>query len=262
MDRTAFYAALRSRASTAFGTSLSQKQVDGCETLLHEGESRGSRLPCLAYVLATAYHETAHTMQPIEEYGKGRGRKYGVPAGPYGKVYYGRGYVQLTWLENYQKAGDKLAVNLVKYPEQALKPDIAAEILFTGMEEGWFAGDKAGRHTLDRYINVLATDYVGARRIVNGTDKASLIAGYARDFEAALKAAGYTSQKPSTGPVHGPPPLGTPIPGAQPAPALEKPETVVVTIRDPKPQQSKNRLLALIIDALLAVGKLFQKKEH
>lgn len=68
--------------------------------------------------------------------------------------------------------------------------------------------------------------------------------------------------KPSAGPVHGPPPLGTPIPGAQPASAPEKPETVVVTVPDPKPSQSKNRLLAIIIDAILAVGKLFQKKEH
>lgn len=186
MDRSRFYAALRSRASTAFGTSLSQKQVDGCETLLSEGKRRGSRLPCLAYVLATAYHDTAHTMQPIEEYGKGKGRKYGVPAGPYGKVYYGRGYVQLTWLENYQKAGDKLAVNLVKFPEQALKPDIAAEILFTGMEEGWFTGKKLGD-----YINATGCDYRNARRVVNGTDHAAQIAANAVKYEAALRAAGY-----------------------------------------------------------------------
>lgn len=247
MNRTAFYAALRSRASTVFGTSLSQGQVNGCETLLDEGASRGSRLPCLAYVLATAYHETAHTMQPIEEYGKGKGRPYGKPAGPYGKAYYGRGYVQLTWLANYQKAGEKLTINLVKFPEQALKPDIAAEILFTGMEDGWFTGKK-----LDDYLNLLASDYVGARRIVNGTDKASLIAGYARDFEAALKAAGYTSQKPSSGPVYGPPPLGTPIPGAQPAPAPAKPGVELRSSpAEPAPQASiLGRLLAWLISFL------------
>ena len=245
MNRAAFYASLRQRSSTVFGTSLSQGQVNGCETLLSEGESRGSRLPCLAYVLATAYHETAHTMQPIEEYGKGKGRKYGVPAGPYGKVYYGRGYVQLTWLENYQKAGEKLAVNLVKYPEQALKPDIAAEILFAGMEEGWFTGKK-----LDDYLTVLATDYVGARRIVNGTDKASLIAGYARDFETALKAAGYTSQKPSTGPVSGPPPLGTPIPGdTQPSEPVASPAPPVA---DPVPTPDQKLTLVQIIAAAFA----------
>ena len=226
MDRTAFYAALRQRTSGVFGTSLSQGQVDGCEVILNEAERRGTRLPCLAYVLATAYHETAHTMQPIEEYGRGKGRKYGAPAGPYGKVYFGRGYVQLTWLENYQKAGEKLGVNLVKFPEQALKPSVAAEIMFTGMEQGWFAGDKIGRHMLDRHLNIAATDYVGARRIINGTDKASLIAGYARAFESALKAAGYSSQKPKPGPVSGPPALGTPIPGAIP-PAKPGPRPVL-----------------------------------
>lgn len=254
MNRTAFYAALRQRSSTVFGTSLSQGQVNGCETLLSEGEGRGSRLPCLAYVLATAYHETAHTMQPVEEYGKGRGRKYGVPAGPYGKVYYGRGYVQLTWLENYQKAGEKLAINLVKYPEQALKPDIAAEILFAGMEEGWFTGKK-----LDDYLTVVATDYVGARRIVNGTDKASLIAGYARDFETALKAAGYTSQKPSAGPVSGPPPLGTPIPGTKPyEPPLASPAPPVA---DPAPKATPDQKLTLAQIIAAAFAWLFPGKK-
>ncbi len=46
-------------------------------------------------------------MQPIEEYGRGKGRKYGAPAGPYGKIYFGRGYVQLTWLEPGYQERDK-----------------------------------------------------------------------------------------------------------------------------------------------------------
>lgn len=244
MDRTAFYAALRSRASTVFGTSLSQGQVNGCETLLDEGDARKSRLPCLAYVLATAYHETAHTMQPIEEYGKGKGKAYGKPAGPYGKVYYGRGYVQLTWLDNYQKAGEKLSVNLVKFPEQALNPKIASEILFASMEQGWFTGRK-----LDDYLTALATDYVGARRIVNGTDKASLIAGYAKAFETALKAAGYSSQKPQ------------PLP---PQPAQEAPKPVPAPPEPPKAQPApapapvaKRTLLQIIIDL---IAKLLGRK--
>lgn len=242
MNRTAFYAALRQRSSTVFGTSLSQGQVNGCETLLDAGEKRYSRLPCLAYVLATAYHETAHTMQPIEEYGKGKGKPYGKPAGPYGKRFFGRGYVQLTWLANYQKAGEKLGVNLVKFPEQALKPDIAAEILFAGMEQGWFTGKK-----LDDYLNLLATDYVGARRIVNGTDRASLIAGYARAFEAALKAAGYSSQRPQPGPVSGPPPLGTPIPGDAQQTTMEPTSATM----EPTPMVPKRSFWAVLADLIL-----------
>src|SRR6185312_11282560 len=75
---------------------------------------------------------------------------------------------------------------------------------------------------------VLATDYVGARRIINGTDKASLIAGYAKAFETALKAAGYSSLKPSPGPISGPPSLDTPIPGAiQPAKPIAPPVPTV-----------------------------------
>ncbi|TOE35570.1 hypothetical protein CGJ43_25525, partial [Vibrio parahaemolyticus] len=61
-------------------------------------------LQYLAYVLATTYHETGHTMKPIEEWGKGQGRPYGEPDPETGQTYYGRGYVQLTWLANYIKA--------------------------------------------------------------------------------------------------------------------------------------------------------------
>jgi hypothetical protein len=66
----------------------------------------GKKIPIswLAYVLATVYHETASTMEPIEEYGKGAGHSYGEPDPETGQVYDGRGYVQLTWKDNYQKA--------------------------------------------------------------------------------------------------------------------------------------------------------------
>lgn len=244
MDRSKFYASLRQRASGVFGTSLSQSQVDGCEALLNEGQSRGVQLRQLAYVLATAYHETAHTMKPIEEYGKGRGRPYGKPAGPYGKLYFGRGYVQLTWLANYQKAGEKLSVNLVKFPEQALAPEIAAEIIFAGMSEGWFTGKK-----LSDYIDGDHIDYSGARRIVNGTDRALYIAGYAKAFETALRSGGYVGQapKPSPGPIFGPPPLGTPIPGTvKPAEPVAPPAPPVAAKPSPGKTAAAAGFLAII----------------
>jgi putative chitinase len=159
----------------AFGP-LSQTQVDGCNVLLKatEGLSTMHR----AYILATAYHETAHTMQPIEEYGKGAGKSYGQPAGAYGKRYYGRGYVQLTHLSNYQKASLATGRDLVRYPEQAMDPDVAADIIVRGMSQGWFTGKKMSDFTTYRYM----------RLVVNGMDKADLIASYANTFERALKA--------------------------------------------------------------------------
>lgn len=157
-----------------FHNKLSQSQVDGINNLLEV--TKGQPVKHRAYMLATAYWETAKTMQPIEEYGKGRGRPYGKPTGPYNKIYYGRGYVQLTWYDNYKEAEDKLHFDLVQRPELALKPDIAAKIMLLGMTEGWFTG-----HKLSDY-----SDYKSMRRIINGTDKAALIASYAEVFERAL----------------------------------------------------------------------------
>jgi len=181
MDRAAFYAAVR----PIYGP-LEQKQVDGFEAILDEAVKRQTPLQHLAYMLATAWHETGFKMQPVEEIGKGRGRKYGHPAGPYNKVYYGRGFVQLTWLTNYEHAGEKLGINLIQFPEKALDCDTAAEIMFAGMTQGWFTGKK-----LSNYIGPNGADYKNARRIINGIDCAEKIAGHARSFEHALRAAGY-----------------------------------------------------------------------
>ena len=184
-----FFDYLRKRDSGLFGTSLSQRQVDGLNTLLDaiKGLPRSHQ----AYLLATAYHETARTMQPIAEYGKGKGRPYGKP-GIYGQAQYGRGYVQLTWDANYQKADERLGLRgaLLENFDLAMRPDIAAKILVRGGQEGWFTGKKLSDY--------LPGDYVGARRIVNGTDKAEMIAGYARAFEAALAAVPHVSETPET----------------------------------------------------------------
>ncbi|GAA0247112.1 hypothetical protein LNAOJCKE_0427 [Methylorubrum aminovorans] len=174
---------------------MSQSHVDGLNHLLDTWESAYGAYPraYLAYALATTFHETARTMRPIEEYGKGKGRKYGVAVN--GRVYYGRGYVQLTWDYNYKKAGSKLSVDLLNKPELALDPVIAAKIMYAGMIEGWFTGKK-----LSDYID--RSDAVGARRIINGTDKAALIAGYHARFLAALDAS--FDRSPAAAPVTGP----------------------------------------------------------
>ena len=87
----------------------------------------------LAYILATAYHETAHTMRPIREYG---GETYLKKKKYY--PYVGMGYVQLTWDYNYKKASDKLGVDFLKNPKLLLESKYAAPIIVIGMMEGWF----------------------------------------------------------------------------------------------------------------------------
>jgi len=134
-----------------------------------------------AYMLATVRHECQRTWRPIEEYGKGSGRKYGLPA-KNGKVYYGRGYVQLTWAENYQAMGQALGVDLYGKPELACNPDIAYKIMSRGMRKGSFTGVK-----LSTYINGEECDYPHARKIINGMDCAEMIAGYAVEFERMLR---------------------------------------------------------------------------
>ncbi|MGX9455526.1 peptidoglycan-binding protein [Photobacterium damselae subsp. damselae] len=143
----------------------------------------------LAYILATVYHETAFTMASIEEYGKGKGHEYGKPHPVTGKLYYGRTYPQITWYENYKKAAENIvdlnmahSVDLVNEPELALNPFYGAQITLFGMMQGWFTGKK-----LADYWNHGQFDYVGARRIINGTDKAQTIAGYAREIESAIE---------------------------------------------------------------------------
>lgn len=150
-----------------------------------------------AYVLATAFWETARTMKPVREYGGEtylRGKKY--------YPYVGMGYVQLTWRENYEKAGKKLGADFVSNPKLLLEPRYAAPILVIGMKEGWLTGKR-----LDQYITLSRSDFTGARRVVNGTDKAAEIAKLARGYDAALLAEGYGVDVPAKPDAPEPPPV-------------------------------------------------------
>ncbi len=178
MNRKVFYDAMR---QTLFG-QITQQQVDGMENILNEWEARGlDDFRWLAYILATTYHETGHTMQPIEEWGKGRKHRYGQPDPETGQTYYGRGYVQLTHKRNYQTFADRMSIDLVQRPALALEPDHAVKILFDGMINGLYTG--VG---LPRYFEK-STDWVEARRIVNGEDRKHEIADIAKAFHAALQ---------------------------------------------------------------------------
>lgn len=172
INRTFFFDYAR---TTLFGGKLRTGQVAGMTLLLDTWEKDHAAKDdrWLAYILATVHHETDQTFRPIEEYGKGRGKTY--------PPYYGRGYCQLTWDYNYDKFGKLLQIDLLGRPELALDPAHAAPILFVGMIRGLYSGKKLGD-----YIGGAKCNWVGARRIVNGTDKAHAIAEYARRFYAAI----------------------------------------------------------------------------
>lgn len=179
INRKFFFDYIRQRLH--FGR-LKQSQVNGYNYMLDYWETEQLKdVRWLAYALATTYHETDKTIRAIREYGKGRGRKYGIPDAETGQVYYGRGYVQLTWKTNYQKYTDILGIDLVNNPDLALDQEVATKILFHGMINGTFTG-KALRH----YFNENKSDWYNARRIINGTDKMYLIGDYAKEFFAAI----------------------------------------------------------------------------
>jgi len=185
-----------------FQGRLGVRQVEGIETILRCFEVRSSSqdLRPLAYILATAHHETGRSFQPIREWGSKTylTRNYdmagdrprlakanGNTVAGDGIRYAGRGFVQLTWRNNYRRVGEKLGIDLEDMPQLALELDVAASILVRGMQEGWFTGRR-----LDQYFNETTEDWINARRIVNGTDKAKPIAAYGQAFLAVLKSAG------------------------------------------------------------------------
>lgn len=242
MDRTRFYAVLRARDSGVFGTSLSTKQVEGIERILDEGQRRGTPLRHLAYILATAYHETGGRMQPVEEnlrYSAARlmqvwpkrfpslsvAQQYAnnpqalankVYGGRLGNVnpndgwqFRGRGLVQITGRDNYRKFGIEAS------PDDASEPGTAVRILFDGMVDGKFTGKK-----LSDFINSARTDLVSARAIVNAdvASNGKAISKQAEAFAKALQAGEYIGQLPKPVVVAPPKPVEP-----APAPAPVKP---------------------------------------
>jgi hypothetical protein len=186
-------AAVLDMAEFTYG-ALSERRRQGLSQLLQrlKGDAAVQDLRWAAYMLATVRHECADTWQPVEEIGKGAGKTYGKPVtvvGPDGQprrnAYYGRGYVQITWQENYRRLGQRIGLGrqLELQPELALNPDTAYALLSVGMREGLFTGKALGD-----YLAGDVADYLNARRIINGTDRAALIAGYAGRFETMLLA--------------------------------------------------------------------------
>lgn len=205
MNRKKFYDSLRQTG--LFPGGFTQSQIDGIEGVLDAFVLVGDGLgDTLAYALATGYHETGARMVPVREgfastdaaarkavarLAARRGprsapARYGSPAGPYGHVYYGRGQVQLTWLNNYRNSSADAGLDLVKNPDAMLDPKISARVMIKGLLDGRWNG--TGRRGLRYYLD--RGDWVGARYTVNVQDKARLVAGYGKKFLVAIRAAG------------------------------------------------------------------------
>jgi predicted chitinase len=199
IDRKAFHDRVR---TALFDGRLAGAQVAGMEAMLDRWEAihAANDLHWLAYMLATAFHETSATMQPVREtlaasdagaaarleraWARGRLGAVTVPywrADADGKYRLGRGLVQLTHRANYERMSREIGIDLVADPGRAMEMDVAVAILFAGMEKGLFTGRRLGD-----YFAAGRTDWVNARRIVNGLDRAEQVAGYGRIFLRAL----------------------------------------------------------------------------
>jgi putative chitinase len=211
-NRKTFFDSVR---GPLFQGSLTQQQVDGMNFKLAEWEQKYSDwdMRWLAYALATSKHETASQMWPVEEGGKGVGHPYGKVNPKTGWAYYGRGDVQLTWDYNYQNATTRLGLtgtknDLYLHADRALDPQISADIMFSGMQEGWFRPP----HMFTKYFDADTEDPYNAREIING-DKTivpswsngvsigNLIKGYYKSFLSALHASVVEVPKPVEPPL-------------------------------------------------------------
>jgi hypothetical protein len=223
IDRGKLFSSIR---VSVFGGRFEQPQVDGINFILDAWEASNSTdLRWLGYMLGTTYAETAHTMQPVHEYGgdayfKRRydiegenpelARRLGNVNPGDGVKFAGRGFVQLTGRTNYEKMTRLTGIDLVGAPDRAMEPAVAAVIMIHGMTGE--PGDTFSGVNLQRYFNDTDEDWDGARRIINGSDHAAMIAGYAKAFHDGLDEEAAPAPRPAADP---------PVVAELPAPATD-----------------------------------------
>lgn len=258
MNKAKFFEEIK---KSLFGGKLTKEQVSGLEAIIDEWDRQGGgQREQLAYVLATPYHEVGVAYKPVRENlnytsaaqirkvwpkrfatdaeaapfvrnPKGLaikvyGGRLGNASAPVddGWIFRGGGWEQRTGRVNFERIG------IADNPDKILEPSFAAKSIVTGMRSGEYTGKK-----LSDFINSAKTDYVMARTIINAdrTRKTATgtiggdIAGYAKKFDAALKAAGYSSE----------------------------PKLVLEPIPDaPKPTAKNSGIAALVVGAIVAIG--------
>jgi putative chitinase len=199
------------RGNKMLGPKITTSEFEGVNTIIRACALGGYPVSFTAYALATAYLETAATMQPIKEYGgpsyfkkmydiqgarPKKARELGNLTPGDGARYCGRGYVQLTGRRNYDKATRELAkigfdVDLVVNPDLALRPDVAAAIMVLGMQHGWFTSHKLSDDLQSNGPSTLS-QFKASRDIINGKDRDDEIAAFAFDFQTGLLDGGYS----------------------------------------------------------------------
>jgi hypothetical protein len=160
----------------------------------------------LAYILGDAYRETAGTMSPATREGRDEKGKlcatddcsvawltrnklpYVTPA-KNGKVFFGRGFLQLTHADNYLRVGQALGWGSLLYddPDSVLTLDRGVPILVEGLAKG-LVNSKGFK--LSDFFNDEVTEWIGARLLVNpGTtvERAAITGEHARTFYQCLK---------------------------------------------------------------------------
>jgi predicted chitinase len=167
------FAFRRAQRDTNRATSIS--------ALVDAGNARGLTKPQIAYVLATADHES-DSFGTLEEYAsgdryEGRGDLGNSEPGD-GRRYKGRGYVQLTGRRNYASYAAITGLSLTKLPVLLMNwPALSVFVIFDGMTRGAYTGRR-----LDEFVNGTRQDFFNARQVVNGHDRADKIAAQAVSF--------------------------------------------------------------------------------
>lgn len=206
-----------------FPGKLTASQVQGTKAIVdyYFANTKKPNLWHLAYELATSFHETGQAMQPVIET-----RKLSEPKNPTvdqaiarlesswarkkmtwvktpywrkdarGLSWLGRGLPQVTHKTNYARAEKETGIPFTQNPDLMLKLENAVPVQHIGMTKGWFTGNK-----LSDYLDGLPDSpkaLVGAqgaaidkalfnaRRIINSTESAQKVAGYAKAFYVDL----------------------------------------------------------------------------
>lgn len=196
--------------------TLTEKAQQGLVDLLAyiEADEHVNDARWISYMLATVKWECGDTWQPIHERGTnayfiGRygsqtrvGKELGNDTPEEGALYAGMGFPQVTGESNYEMAENALRKeypdvvarfeartgkkfdltvgdqpNDSRDPENMMDAEIAYCVMSYAMRKGAFTG--VG---LSKYFNDKVTDSLHARKIINGMDKAELIAGYYDKF--------------------------------------------------------------------------------